>query len=77
MAVIQYINCISNKIRDKKLEVPKGERNIIQNSFGARTDAIFKVASHLRKKDGSFFNQNTTDGLEEAQKTLGERGCVP
>ena len=72
LAVIQYINCISNKIRDKKLEVPKGERKIIQNSFGARPDAIFKVASHLRKKDGNFFNQNTTDGLEEAQKTLSE-----
>lgn len=72
LAVIQYINYISKKIEEKGETLPKGERSIIQNAFGVNPKAYFKVASHLRKKDGSCFNANTIDGLEEAQKTLSE-----
>lgn len=72
LAIIQYIDSIKLIMERDGLEPDKKERSMMQNVFGSGPNAYFKVASHFRKPDGSLFNKNTTDALEDAQQALSQ-----
>ena len=64
-AVKRYVNAVQEKL--KGADVSKN--NLMGAAFGKEKGRL-KVAQGFKKRDGTSFNSNTTDNIEEGQKLL-------
>jgi len=71
LALVKYVEEITKKLKASGIDVDKNlipERSRLEKAFGQ--GGLYQVAHHFRKIDGSEFDINAINGLEDAQKLL-------
>jgi hypothetical protein len=70
LALIKYVEAVTEKMKASGIDMKdlKPERTRLEKAFGPK--GMYQIARHFRKPDGSEFDINAIEGLEEAQRLL-------